>query len=214
MQDWRQTGDDTVGLQEATATVYNIVTSSAVVIGGVWAYFKFVRGRTFAHRAELSVSMSLGRSAGGLYLCVTVVLKNTGLSKLPLNNNMKAIRLFGMTGQADDRPNGTEWERILTLPVLDQHEWLEAQETVTDSVICRLPAAAKADTHVAYQVEAVIGARRRLITRKRVQWQARSFTFLPLGDANKPSDSAARADLDGKTGLMARIVNLRKERQS
>lgn len=49
--------------QEATTITYNIVTSAAIVIGGVWAYFKFVRGRTFANRGELSVSASIERSA-------------------------------------------------------------------------------------------------------------------------------------------------------
>jgi len=48
-----------MGLQQATTVAYNIVTSSAVVIGGIWAYFKFVRGRAFANRAELGVSALL-----------------------------------------------------------------------------------------------------------------------------------------------------------
>jgi hypothetical protein len=42
-------------LEAFSEIVYNFTTSGAVVIGGVWAYFKFVRGRTFSHRAELSV---------------------------------------------------------------------------------------------------------------------------------------------------------------
>ena len=123
---------------------------------------------------------------------------------------MKAIRLFSIVGQVDGGPSETEWERILTLPVLDQHEWLEAQETVTDTVVYKLPALVENDTHVAYQVEAVVGARQRLITRKRVQWQARSFVFLPLDDSNNLSGSPAIADSTRKSSLMGRIVKLRK----
>ena len=198
-----------MGLQGATATVYNIVTSSAVVIGGVWAYFKFVRGRTFANRGELTVSASLERSAARLYLCITIVFKNTGLSRLPLNNNMKAIRLFGMVSQMDRGPGETEWERIVTLPILDQHEWLEAQETVTDTVVYRLPVSV--DIHAAYRVEAIVGARRRPITRKRVQWQARSFAFLPPGDSNTLRHTPAVADSTRRASLIQRIVKLGKE---
>ena len=75
-------------LKTATDVASSIVTSLAVVIGGVWAYFKFIKGRTFAHRAELDVSPSLETSAESLYLSVTITLKNTGLSKLPLNEGM------------------------------------------------------------------------------------------------------------------------------
>jgi hypothetical protein len=83
-----------VDLKTATDVVDNIVTSSAVVIGGVWAYFKFVRGRTFARRAELDISPALEQSADSLYLAVTITLKNTGLSKLPLNKDMKVVRKY------------------------------------------------------------------------------------------------------------------------
>src|SRR5438128_683810 len=114
--------------------MYNIVTSSAVVIGGIWAYFKFVRGRTFARRAELDISPALEQNADSLYLSVTITLKNTGLSKLPLNRDMKVIRLFGIVDEADRNLSPLKWKRILTFPILDQHDWLEAQETVTDMV--------------------------------------------------------------------------------
>jgi hypothetical protein len=127
-----------VDLKTASDVVHNIVTSSAVVIGGIWAYFKFVRGRTFARRAELNTSPMLEQGAGSLYLSVTITLKNTGLSKLPLNKDMKVVRLFGTAVEAGRDLAAPEWKRISTLPIFDQHDWLEAQETVTDMVIYSL----------------------------------------------------------------------------
>ena len=80
-----------------TGVADNIVTSAAVVIGGIWVYFKFIRGRTFADRAELDVSLSLERTVGPMYLCATVTIKNTGLSEYSFEQkNMKAIRLFAL----------------------------------------------------------------------------------------------------------------------
>lgn len=200
-------------LQADTTVVYNIVTSSAVIVGGIWAYFKFARGRTFANRAELSVSTSLGRDPGHSYLCITVALKNAGLSRLPLNNNMKAIRIFHIVGPQDDGPGKTEWKRIITLPILEQHEWLEAQETVTDSVVYRLSKCGQDNAyHGAYQIEAIVGARRRPITRKRVQWQARAVTFLTSTySGNLPDAQVTNSPKRG--GLMRRILNLGKEWQ-
>jgi hypothetical protein len=108
-----------VDLNTITGAVDNIVTSTAVVIGGIWAYFKFIRGRTFAHRAELDVSLSLERTVGPTYLCAIVTVKNTGLSKLPLNKDLKAIRLLGVATTVDSHLVAVKWERIATLPLLE-----------------------------------------------------------------------------------------------
>jgi hypothetical protein len=176
-----------VDLKTATDVVNNIVTSSAVVIGGVWAYFKFVRGRTFARRAELAVSPAIEQSADSLYLSVTITLKNAGLSKLPLNKDMKVVRLFGIADEADQNFTTPKWERISTLPILDQHDWLEAQETVTDMVIYSLQGSDGKDSgHAAYQVEAIVGAPRRRVTRKGTRWQSRAVVFLPAAKLINP----------------------------
>jgi hypothetical protein len=163
----------------ATEVASNIVTSAAVTIGGIWAYFKFIRGRTFARRAELNVSSTLKQNAKSMHLSVTVTLKNAGLSKLPLNENMKAIRLFEMARDGDNYPAAVKWERVLTLPILRQHAWLEAQEAVTDTIIYNLgPADVILPDHIAYRVEAVVGSPRRKFTGKGTLWRAHSIIFL------------------------------------
>jgi hypothetical protein len=205
-----------VDLKTATDVVDNIVTSSAVVIGGVWAYFKFVRGRTFARRAELDISPALEQSADSLYLAVTITLKNTGLSKLPLNKDMKVVRLFGIVDEADRNLSASEWKRISTLPILDQHDWLEAQETVTDMVIYSLQGSDGKDSgHVAYQVEALVGARRRRMTGKGIRWQSRAIVFLPTANLVNPGPVNAES-LTGLTRkqLILKMIALGRGKQS
>jgi hypothetical protein len=169
-----------VDVKTAIEEVNNVVTSAAVVVGGIWAYFKFIRGRTFAHRAELEVTPSLDQSTGTSYLSVAVTLKNTGLSKLPLNANMKAVRLSGIAGDASDGLRRATWQRILTSPTLETHAWLEAQETVTDTVVYSLHVLDVEGPRAVYQIEAIVGSRRRLITRKGTQWTARAVVFVPI----------------------------------
>ena len=82
---------------------------------------------------------------------------------------------------------------------------------VCPAVAYRLPA--DNDIRAAYQVEAIVGARPRPITQRRVQWQARSFAFLPPDEPGKPYGPPAITNSTRKTGLMTRIVNLRKEWQ-
>ena len=68
------------------------------------------------------------------------------------------MRLFGIVDEADRNLSTPEWKRILTLPILDQHDWLEAQETVTDMVIYSLQGSdEKIPGHVAYQARGTCG---------------------------------------------------------
>jgi hypothetical protein len=90
--------------------------------------------------------------AGSLYLSITITLKNTGLSKLPLNEKMKILRLSGITGHSGENPGAAGWERILSLPILKDHGWLEAQETVTETVVYSVGGPDGMGTsHAAYQ---------------------------------------------------------------
>src|SRR6185369_12679562 len=82
--DWTRTKD----LTEALA---NITQSLALVAAGVWAYFKFAKGRTFRDRLTLTVS---GRSVsidGSVYLVVTMQLKNVGLSRIAFDQKVSSL---------------------------------------------------------------------------------------------------------------------------
>ena len=160
--------------------VYNFTTSAAVVIGGVWAYFKFIRGRTFSYRAEPSINLSVEERNNSLYLHVTVKLKNAGLSRLPLSDDMKYIQLNGMVSDGSSSPGSTEWKWLLTQTVFDQHAWVEAQETATDTIVLRLrDTGSQVVEYYAYQVEAWLGAPRGRLTGIGQLWHARAVAFPP-----------------------------------
>jgi hypothetical protein len=42
-----------------TNLLSNSVTALAVLMGGLWAYFKFIKGRTFSLRADVTASGAL-----------------------------------------------------------------------------------------------------------------------------------------------------------
>jgi hypothetical protein len=191
-------------LENFSEIVYNFTTSTAVVIGGVWAYFKFVRGRTFSHRAELSVAAAVEDCGDRVCLNVSIGLKNTGLSKLPLNDEMKYIQLYGMSDNDGSLPGSPEWKWLLTKKIFDQHAWIEAQETATDAAVFQLWAAGSQSLrHHAYQVEVWLGAPRSRITRKGSLWHGRTVAFTPV-----VSESQAILPV-GRTTLFDRILNRR-----
>src|SRR6185295_3071604 len=73
--DWTRTKDFT----DAFA---NLTQSLALIAGGVWAYFKFAKGRTFQDRLIPTVTGKVLSIDGSVFLIVTVQIKNVGLSKL------------------------------------------------------------------------------------------------------------------------------------
>jgi hypothetical protein len=54
------------------------VTAAAVIIGGIWAYFKFVKGRTFRPRLEVGLAGQWRLFNGKDLLHARVTLKNIG----------------------------------------------------------------------------------------------------------------------------------------
>jgi hypothetical protein len=189
-------------LTDLSQIVYNFAASAAVVIGGTWAYFKFARGRTFYHRAEASVVLDLEERDGNVLLCATVALKNAGLSKLPIARGLRYVQVYGMVGENFSSPDTAKWERLLTAEVFDQHGWVEAQETITDSIIFRLQDLHTTGVcHYAYKVEAWLGTPRRRLTGKGNLWHARAVVVSPTTS----SSSKKIATSNGKS-LIDRVI--------
>lgn len=66
-------------------TIAASVTALIAVAGGVFAYFKFARGRIFEPRCLLSLTSSALRVEGAWAIQVDIVIKNDGQSALMLD---------------------------------------------------------------------------------------------------------------------------------
>lgn len=88
------------------------MTASAVVIGGIWAYFKFVRGRTY--RPRLSVDMAgQWRSVDGVDLLhLRIRVSNIGASKISLNQYGTGLQLSFPADEQDGPPNEVRWQKV------------------------------------------------------------------------------------------------------
>src|SRR5438132_522623 len=100
--------------EKVSALVLNVVQVLAIVTGGVWVYFKFVRSRTFARRAELNVEAGIVQAKGRRMIQVTAVLKNAGLAKLPLMPKTQLAILSAI--QSDEWVAWTNppWHELMT----------------------------------------------------------------------------------------------------
>jgi hypothetical protein len=143
---------DLAKVVQVTQATANVVQALALVIGGCWVYFKFIRGRTFARRAELSVEAALASVGERQMICVKVVLTNTGLSRIPLRPHSQVVTL-SVTPAADFRPGRNfVWQHWMITEVFTAHKFVEAQEAISDEAL--LPVAPEGGLWMAYRVEA------------------------------------------------------------
>lgn len=82
--DWARTKDFTEGLA-------NLTQSFALIGDGVWAYFKFAKGRTFQDRLIPNVSGKFVSIDGSVFLVVTTQLRNVGLSRFAFDQEASSI---------------------------------------------------------------------------------------------------------------------------
>lgn len=126
-------------------TLSKIFTILAIVVGGIWSYLKFIRGQLFAVRLEPKIDGKYISDGKKNHLLITVQLKNAAaspvnLSKVILRQDGSAIRVF--TYDASDNSTETQsvnWNRLTTLSVFEQHQWVETGEVIKEQRLISLP---------------------------------------------------------------------------
>jgi hypothetical protein len=190
-------------LLDLTKLAQQTVQTLAILVGGVWAYFKFIRGRTFASRAEVSVKGALYSVEDQPIIKATVYLRNTGASKLAAEKEGKIVRLYG--AKLTNASGSVEWVKLRTNSIFGSHGWIESQETITEELL--LPASSNGDASwSAYKLEAVVLGKLGRIRRKGVKWSG--DTIIPgemkseaqsnvVPDPHRPSEEKENASGDG-----------------
>jgi hypothetical protein len=115
------------------------ITSGAVVVGSVWAYFKFIKGRTFRPRVNPEIDAAWLGTEGGLGLHVLLRLENIGGTKVGLGKRGTGVQISHVAKEQDDAPADTQWELSRGFDAFATHEWIEPGETITDELLIRVP---------------------------------------------------------------------------
>jgi hypothetical protein len=114
------------------------VTAAAVVIGGIWAYFRFVKGRTYRPRLEPGLSGEWRLIDGKCLLQARVTVKNIGASKVTLLQKGTGLRVSVLAAGQPPIPAPAEWEILKVFEILREHEWIEPDETIYDDLLLNL----------------------------------------------------------------------------
>jgi hypothetical protein len=130
------------GLLADVKTVVDIVgttvTAAAVVVGGLWAYFKFVKGRTYRPRLEVGMSGRWRNVDGRKLIHARVAVRNIGASVVTLIHEGTGLRISVLAVDQDPPPAAMAWTSMRVFEILKEHEWIEPGETVSDDVLLDL----------------------------------------------------------------------------
>lgn len=127
------------GFQAVLGSIKTIAETLGLIIGGLWAYYKFFKGRTFRPRLELTVAGKAWHAKHLTHLTASVQIKNVGLSKLELSQEGSGLRVFSHAlRKPEETPAVVEWQRQITLPVFEKHKWIEPGETISDQTLIAL----------------------------------------------------------------------------
>jgi hypothetical protein len=168
----------------------------ALVIGGFWAYWKFLRGRTFRNRAELRVTASILVANGDAALRVTASMRNTGLSRLPLLAGEKAVLVDWLPrARWTLSKRSVYWgnaEGLRRVVVFKDHAELEPGELIADELLIPVPSPRADEAPMAYRVRIGVSTRRfpARFTDKRRLWSANTVVpgiLTPLVNDDAPS---------------------------
>ena len=115
---------------------HKVVQIAAIIVGGIWAYYKFFRGRTFRPRLEPTLEASIIQIASLRHLKVKARVKNVGLSRVVIDREVSGLRVFVYEppdGFAADKVSQIDWQRVRTVDVFKDHGWVEPGETIDDN---------------------------------------------------------------------------------
>jgi hypothetical protein len=115
--------------------IWRGATVLAIVAGGLFAYYKFWRGREFAKRIEPTLAARTAtRSDGMLYLRAEASVKNIGLSKVSIDHASTCITVELL------RRGTVDWEELESVfRVFQGQDTLEPNEVVGGQFLIPIP---------------------------------------------------------------------------
>jgi hypothetical protein len=127
-------------LVDLSTILRNVVTALALAIGGGWAYFKFIRGRTFKERLKITVDGEMEPSSNLLRVSVSCEAENIGLREFRMAREGTSLTLFAHTlAEPSDQARETSWELMGAWRAFEDRTVLEPGEALQEPVLLEVP---------------------------------------------------------------------------
>jgi len=135
----------------------DLITAVGLLLGGIFAYYKFIKGRVFKPRLELKVSGKVITQKQKRLLVASAQIKNNGLSVVYLDDQLTGINLYRSSQlKGTTKEQQPAWlDPVNGFPLFTDHKWVEPDETITDEILIEL----RDDEDVAYRIKLVVRSR-------------------------------------------------------
>ena len=136
-----------------TGSIQDVVQILAFVAGGWWAYFKFIKGRTFQESLTPAVTGRFVSLDGVIYLVASVQIKNVGSSKIDFNREASALILFEYIPSGKAEIHAVVDKRLTSFAVFKENDrYIEPNEVIEIQRFISIPGPLK----LAYRLEVEI----------------------------------------------------------
>jgi len=137
-----------------TGSIQNVVQVLAICAGGCWAYFKYVKSRTFKQSLTPAVTGRFVMLDGVVYLIATVQIKNVGSSRIDFDREGSTLILYEYTSRAEAEVYAVQTTRLTSFDVFDakKERYVEPKEDIEVQQLISIPGPLK----LAYCLEADI----------------------------------------------------------
>jgi hypothetical protein len=144
---------DWARIKDFADAIANLTQTIALIAAGVWAYFKFAKGRTFQDRLTARVTgefVSIGES---VFLVVMTELHNVGLSRIEFDPDASLLIVFDCLPTVADEIVSVRNQRLTSFLVFGEKDrYIEPNELVERQCLIALPQV----SNIGYQVEVEI----------------------------------------------------------
>jgi hypothetical protein len=128
-------------VKEALDAVKNGMTIVAIVIGGIWTYYNFIKGKIYSPRIEVHITGRVIKKEGFSYLVAIAQLKNVGTVRVSIDNEATVLIVhsyeFKPEKVTDMRDAPTK--RLGVPKVFVEHEWVNPGTVIEDQKLFLIP---------------------------------------------------------------------------
>src|SRR5829696_2323075 len=127
-------------VQTIADILQNLFTTAAIIIGAIWTYFKFFKGRTYEMRLEPEVTGRIFTINGLDHLLAAIRLKNVGLSKVDIEQKYSGLWVLSSKPPLDTGiVKNAAWDKLAAFPIFESHESIEPDEEIKEQRLIVIP---------------------------------------------------------------------------
>jgi hypothetical protein len=122
--------------------IKNICEIGGILVGGLWTYLNYFRGRIYKSRLEPTVTCRAEMGATCCCLVVFMQVKCAGSAQVFIDRHGTGLMLYGQLPRAGNvsEPKEVRWAQTFSaVNIFPNHVWVEAGEVISEQVMIELP---------------------------------------------------------------------------